>query len=304
MASPKEKCGSIWLLYYRFTTTMAIKKEFSLLDQAKPLNELKDGAKASARKQIENDLVNAEEELWDEAELEIVARKAAKDRYLALQNSSYMGEIAKRIISGMKSMDIAIWVMTQAPHEFHIETSTLVMQIDSFKKVLMKEIFNNGQENLGIQKNIDVNPIDMEVIRFKDRAIVVQAMMERAVLFQEARLIKAMSIEDKLNSASGGEPVMTEQVSQEYDRYMRALERLGAYKKLIGREDDGDSAVRELTHNFKQMQKVYDLMPATSKEKFREQIEALARQRMIEEKNAKASPINETPNEQPEGTSE
>lgn len=274
------------------------KKEFSLLDQAKPLEELNGNEKAVVRKKLENDLVEAEAEEWDEAALEIAARKAAKDRYLALQNSSHMGDIARRIIAGMKSADIALWLLNQSPHEFHsIETSTLVMQIDSFRKVLMKEIYDNGQEHLGLPKQMDVNPIDMEVIRFKDRAIIVQAMMERAVLLQETRLIKAMSIENRLNENSK-EPVMTEQVSQEYDRYMRALERLGAYKKMIGREDDGDSAVRELTHNFKQMQKVFDLMPATSKEEFRKQIESLSRKRMMEEKAMKP-PINDTANAQP-----
>jgi len=110
-------------------------------------------------------------------------------------------------------------------------------------------------------------------------------MMERALLLQEARLIKAMSIEAAMNAE--GDHVLSDQVSAELDRYMRYMERLGAYKRMIGKEDDGDSAVRELTHNFKQMSKVYDLMPAKNKDEFREQIESLARQRATQEKEAK-----------------
>lgn len=252
-----------------------------------PGKELTYKQKQKEREKLETELME-DPDGWDEVELEAMARKAAQGRYLALQNSSYMGEISRRIILGQDTRAIAAWLITTAPHEFpDVQVSSLVIQLNNFKKELLEEVYENGADKMKDGKIPDISPIDMEVIRFKDRAMVVQGMMERAVLFQEARLIKAMSLETALNAQ--GEQVISDQVAAELDRYWSFLERLGRYKKMIGREDDGDSAVRELTHNFQQMQKIYDLMPARSKEEFREQIESLARQRAVQEREMKKS---------------
>jgi len=241
--------------------------------------------KQSARNKLEDSLIK-DPDAWDDVKLENMARKAAEDRYLSLQNSSYMGEVSRRILLGQDTRAIAAWLIITAPHEFpDVQMVNIVLQLDRFKKDFLNEVFKNGSIQLKEGKIPDISPIDMEVMRFKDRAIVVQGMMERAVLFQEARLIKAMSLESAM--ANDGKHVLSDQVSEELDRYMRYMERLGVYKKMIGKEDDGDSAVRELTHNFQQMNKVYELMPEKNKKEFREQIESLARTKAVQEREMK-----------------
>lgn len=278
------------------------KKEEKSPVQQLSAEELSEHKRTALRKKLENDLTK-DDQVWEDEELEIVARKAAKGRYMALQNSSLMGDIARRVVLGQKPSEIAVWCMTQAPHEFEsMHVGTLALQVENFKRDFMKQIYAEGKDQLAPGKIVDVNPIDMEVIRFKDRAMIVQAMMERAVLLQEARVIKAMSIESAM---SAGGQVLSPQVSEEMDRYMRFLERLGAYKQIIGKGDDGDSAVRELTHNFKQMDKIYQLMPAQNKEKFREQIEILARKKKVEERQEKeAVEVHLTPHVRFEESSE
>ncbi len=278
---------------------MAIqKKKEPVVLNADDVEKFDSKKRENAKIKLENELQREESQFWEDEELEKVARKAANDRYLALQSSSCMGEIARRILMGQPPREIAQTVIITYAQDFEtILPASLALQIENFKRDLMAEIFKRGQEHMQVGKVPDINPIDMEVIRFKDRAMVVQAMMERAVLFQEARLIKAMSIERAINT-KGDEDILSPVVDEAYDRYMNALSRLGNYKKLIGKEDDGDSAVRELTHNFKQMSKVYALMPADSKEKFREQIEQLSRQKAAEEgRSAQNSPTNDATGE-------
>jgi len=241
----------------------------------------KDEDKKPTKDSIEKDLVKEME--WEQLELEELARKMAKDKFLLIQQSSYMGEICRRIMAGQDIKDLAMYLMSVAEHEFAGKTASwLAETLERFKTELYKEVYRLG-ENEKVA-TLPVNRIDYEVMNMRHKPLIVSAMWERLIHLQESRVVRALSEEDKMSQKSG-ERVTSEIVQVEMDRYARYLDKLGTYKKTIGMEDN-ESALQEFTHNFTQMGKVYELMAPTDRVKFREHLEKLARNKaMIEQHN-------------------